>query len=634
MAHEPARTPGPFELGARPTAGGVRFTLIAPGARAVEVLIEPIAASDPGARAALEPAGDGIWTGEVAGVGPGTRYRFRLDEGPSWPDPASRFQPEGVHGPSEVIDPDTFPWRDGGWTGLAPDELVVYELHVGTFTREGTFAAAAERLPWLRDLGVTAVELMPVADFPGARNWGYDGVSLFAPARCYGRPDELRALVDRAHALGLAVHLDVVYNHLGPDGAYLAAYLPATFSSRHESPWGRGLNFDERGSRALRRVFMENAVRWVTEYHLDGLRFDATHAIVDESATYFVAEAAAAVRRACPGRRLQLTAEDHRNLAAIARPAAMGGWGLDSVWADDFHHQVRRLLAGDADGYYADFTGTVDDLARTIRQGWFFCGQHSGCLGHARGTAPDELPYPSFVVAIQNHDQIGNRALGERLHHRIDAAAYRAASLLLLLVPETPLLFMGQEWAASTPFLYFTDHEPELGRLVTEGRRNAFGRFAAFSRLEGRAAIPDPQAAATFERSRLDWDEAAAAPHRRVAALYRAGLALRRRWCPGRARRAEVDVRAAGTGGLVLAYRHLAAGPVALAVDVEGGCRVDVAGPADGAPGEWQVALSTESADLAANPRPPAIASDGAGVRIAFERPGAVAVEWRAKEAS
>ena len=408
-------------------------------------------------------------------------------------------------------------------------DLVVYELHVGTFSPEGTFAGVEQRLPYLRSLGVTAIELMPVGDFPGSRNWGYDGVALFAPARCYGTPEDLRRLVDAAHRIGLAVLLDVVYNHVGPDGAYLNAFSPYYFTTRHESPWGAGINLDGDHALQVREFLAENALHWVHEYHLDGLRLDATHAMHDDSRQHYLAELTGRVHDSISHRQVLLIAEDHRNLAKMVRPVSGAGWGIDAVWADDFHHQMRRHLAGDADGYYKDFYGTTDDIATTIRQGWFFTGQHSDYLGEARGTEAADVPANRFVVCLQNHDQIGNRAFGDRLHHRVDPAAFRAASTLLLMLPETPLLFMGQEWAASSPFQFFTDHHAELGRLVTEGRRKEFQRFSAFSDPVVREKIPNPQAQSTFAASRLDWGERDSRPHANMLALYTALLSLRRR---------------------------------------------------------------------------------------------------------
>ncbi len=477
----------------------------------------------------LTRTADGVWESRFDDLHPGTLYRYRLDndDAKTFPDPASRFQPQGVHGPSEVIDAATFAWTDGAWGGVVARELVVYELHVGTFTAAGTFAGTIERLPALQELGVTALELMPVADFAGDRNWGYDGAALFAPARCYGRPDDLRRLVDAAHAHGLAVFVDVVYNHLGPDGAYVAAFSPYCFSDRHESPWGRAINLDGPHSDGVRCFFIDNAIHWCREYHVDGLRLDATHAFVDEGPVPFLRELSETVRAAV-AHPVHLIAEDHRNLATLVTPADAGGWGLDAVWADDFHHQVRVHLAHDRNSYYGDFTGSTADLATTIAQGWFYTGQHAPHFGGPRGTVPAGLAPRQFVVCLQNHDQVGNRAMGDRLHGTIDPAAWRAASTLLLVVPETPMLFMGQEWSASTPFLYFTDHGDDLGRRIAEGRRREFAGFESFSDPDARRRIPDPQDPRTFEASVLRWEEREHEPYRSVLHLYERLLALRR----------------------------------------------------------------------------------------------------------
>jgi maltooligosyltrehalose trehalohydrolase len=605
-------------LGATCEPGGVRFRVWAPERRAVELRVET-----PGREAThpLQKDAYGFFSGFVAGLGPGDLYRFRLDGAGPFPDPASRFQPRGVHGPSEVVDPEAFAWSDAGFGGAPLETLVVYELHVGAFSPAGTFAGAAEKLPALVELGVTAIELMPLADFPGARNWGYDGVSLFAPARCYGRPDELRRLVDQAHRLGLGVLLDVVYNHFGPDGAYWGLFSPHYFSQVHETPWGAALNLDGPASGPVRDFFVENAVRWLQEYHLDGLRLDATHALVDEGPRHFLAELQARVRAALP-RPVLLIAEDHRNLAAMVRPEAEGGWGLDAVWADDFHHGLRRCLAGDHEGYYRDFSGTVADLASTLRDGWFFKGQRSEHFGGPRGTDPSGLEPRRFVFFLQNHDQVGNRALGERLHHQVDPAVYRAAIVLLLCAPETPLVFMGQEWAAPSPFLFFTDHEPGLGRLVTEGRRREFRGFSAFSDRRQRERIPDPQAVATFERSRLDWTRAGVEPHASVRRLHRALFRLRReepllRDSPGR----SVQVTALGRDALCLEYGR-GARALLVVVRLAGEGKVELRPLSS--PAAWATVLTTEDACFAPDPQPPACEAAAEGLALRFERPGAV----------
>lgn len=612
-------------LGAVLEGEGTRFRVWAPERRLIEVVIEDTTGAVR-AEHALAKGDDGTFAGFAAGVGPGALYRYRLDgEGP-FPDPASRFQPRGVHGPSQVVDARRFRWSDGAWRGLSLDDLAVYELHVGTFSPEGTFTGARKRLAHLRALGVTALELMPVADFAGDRNWGYDGVSLFAPARCYGRPDDLRALVDAAHRLGLGVIFDVVYNHLGPAGAYHGTFSRRYFSERHRTPWGAAMNLDGPGSAMVRQFFIENALHWVREYHADGLRLDATHTLLDDGPRHFLAELLSRVRAAAPkGRAPLLIAEDHRNLAHMMRAEADGGWGLDGVWADDFHHQVRRALAGDDEGYYADFAGTTADICATLRSGWFFRGQRSRYLNERRGTDPSGLAPRRFVICLQNHDQVGNRAFGDRLHHTIDGAAFRAATVLLLCAPETPLLFMGEEWAASSPFLYFTDHEPKLGKLVTEGRRREFRSFSAFADAKVRARIPDPQALETFRASRLDWAEVRCQPHAGILRLHRALLRLRR---------ADPALRSASWKGVearpidadCLSLRRCARGSdLLVVVRLRGSGRVAVPPPPRRR--RWRTLLSTEEKRFSQEVAPVEkhLGSDSPHLR--FSRPGAVILQ-------
>lgn len=541
------------QFGACWQQGKASFRVWAPRARGVQLEVE---------RGDRKPScfpmkadASGIFGLELDVMRPGDLYRYRMDENDPWPDPASRFQPHGVHGPSQLVDESAFLWSDSAWKGVPREDLTLYEMHIGTFTAEGTFAAAKKRLPYLRDLGITAVELMPIADFPGTRNWGYDGVALYAPSRCYGRPDDLRDFVNEAHQLGLAVHLDVVYNHLGPDGAYLAAFSPFVFSERHRSPWGAGLNFDGPHSEVLRQFFIENALYWLHHYHFDGLRLDATHAIVDDSRVHFLAELSEAIEDLLGSerRKVVVMAEDDRNLARIATPRAMGGWGLDGIWADDFHHEAHCCLTGQHDGYFMDFSGTAQDIAATIKNGWFYCGQYSKYWDGDRGSDPSNLRPSSFVICLQNHDQVGNRALGERLNHLVDPASYRAASALLLLAPETPLLFMGQECASASPFQYFTDHNADLGMKVTEGRRSEFARFASFRDPAARERIPDPQAESTFTRSKLNWNECEAEPGAGVLRLYRALLQLRTQHPAMRdCSRTGLDIAAMGSNGLLL----------------------------------------------------------------------------------
>jgi maltooligosyltrehalose trehalohydrolase len=514
-----------------------------------------------------------------------------------------------------------FTWTDGGWRGVRRESLVIYELHVGTFSARGTFDGARERLPHIAALGATAVELMPIAEFPGGRNWGYDGVDLFAPSRAYGRPDDLRRLIDRAHSLGLAVLLDTVYNHLGPEGAYLAAYAPQYFTDRHHTPWGAAVNLDGPGSAEVRRFLIENALHWLREYHADGLRLDATHALIDEGSPHFLRELADRVRAFRPD--AILIAEDERKLPDLLAAPESGGWGLDALWSDDFHHHVRRLLAGDHEGYYAAYTGSTADIALTIDRGWWLARSRDHSVVHAGADPDGPIDRSRFVFCLQNHDQIGNRAFGGRLHHEIDLASFSAATVLLLLAPETPLLFMGQEWAASTPFLYFTDLPEPLGRLVTSGRRAEFGAFAAFADPASRERIPDPQAPGTFEASRLRWDESGREPHASALRLHQRLLALRRSHpALQRTGATECRVRALDDDTLAVQWRSEGASlSVAVRLRGRGAMRL----PANMAPpaGGLHVLLTTEDPGLTPARQPIAI-DVSERVTIDFIRPGAV----------
>jgi maltooligosyltrehalose trehalohydrolase len=606
-------------LGACVDAGGVTFSVWAPARRQVQLVL--LRDGGVAERRVLTRAEDGMFHAAFVDVSPGDLYSYLLDADGPFPDPASRFQPQGVHGPSAVVDPKAFSWSDEGWRGVRLEDAVIYELHVGTFAESGTFAGAAEQLPYLADLGVTVIELMPIADFPGCRNWGYDGASLFAPSRAYGTPDDLRRLVDAAHRAGLAVVLDVVYNHFAPDGAYAAAFSPFYASTRHRSPWGAAVNLDGEGSAQVREFFIENAQHWLHEYHLDGLRLDATHALVDDSPRHFVAELAARVRASLPDRQPLLMAEDDRNDATIVRRGADGGWGLDAVWADDFHHQLRRFAAGDRDGYYADYTGSLTDVATTIQGGWFYRGQVSAYRGQPRGTDPSGVPLARMIVCLQNHDQIGNRPFGRRLNHQIEPSLFRALSALLLFVPETPLLFMGQEWAAGTRFQFFTDHYPELGALVTVGRREEFARFEAFADPAARDRIPDPQAYSTFDNSRLIWSERTRPPHAGVLELYRTLLRLRRTE-PVFQHSDSFDAFVLDDAVLAL-LRRRGHDSWLLVFTSESDRRVDLQrwrAAASNTP--WQVLLSTDESRFGGSGRTAAL--DSAGGLVTFTQPAAV----------
>jgi len=513
----------PFGAEAR-RGGATRFRLWAPARSSVEIELDA-----PGARPrrlAMSAIAGGWHELEAPDASAGTRYRFLLGDGMAVPDPASRRNPQDVHGPSEVVDPLAYEWRDAAWRGRPWEEAVIYELHVGAFTREGTFAAARARLPELAELGVTAVELMPVADFPGGRNWGYDGVLPFAPDASYGPPEELKALVDEAHRLGLMVLLDAVYNHFGPEGNYLHAYCPQFFNPRRHTPWGAAINFDGAGSRTVREFFVHNALYWVEEYRMDGLRLDAVHAIRDASDPHIVCEIAEALREG-PGRErhVHLVIENDRNEARYLGRCATAQWN------DDVHHALHVLATGERDGYYADYAeAPLDRLGRALAEGFAFQGEPSAYRGgRPRGEPSGHLPPQAFVSFLQTHDQVGNRALGERLCAIADPQALRAAVACVLLAPSPPLLFMGEEFAASTPFLFFCDFGPELAAAVTRGRRQEFARFERFSDPEAQAAIPDPNDPATFAASRLRWDEIDRPPHGDWLALHRELLALRHR---------------------------------------------------------------------------------------------------------
>ncbi len=433
---------------------------------------------------------------------PGDKYFYIVDQNKPVPDPVSRLLPEGVHGPTAIVDPESFAWTDAAWRGLPLRGYVIYELHIGTFTPEGTFDAAIGKLPYLKELGVTVIEIMPVAAFPGTRNWGYDGVSPYAVQSSYGGPDALKRLVNAAHAIGLAVMLDVVYNHLGNEGNYLRLFGPY-FTARHQTPWGEAINYDQPGSEGVRRYFAENALYWVREYHMDGLRLDAVQTIKDDSPRHILGEIKAdvAALAADLGRHVCVIAETDENDANMVRPAAAGGHGLDAVWSDDFHHAIHAFFTGERKGYYQDF-GRPEQIARALSAGFVFQGgPFQFWDGRPRGTSSANMPAPTHVICIQNHDQVGNRAMGERLTVLVPHGTRMLAAALLLLAPETPLLFMGQEYDEPSPFQFFTDFgDPALQHAVREGRRQEFKDFD-FAQIE----VPDPQDPATFERSKLNW---------------------------------------------------------------------------------------------------------------------------------
>jgi maltooligosyltrehalose trehalohydrolase len=542
LARSPLISPG-----ARVAPDGVHYRIWAPDHSTLRVRIKRTDGRE--AHVPLTRQADGYFSAHDADGRAADRYHFELADGRLLADPASRFQPEGVHGPSECIDPSSYSWRNEPWTRPAWRGQVVYELHLGTFTEAGTFRAAIERLPHVRGLGAEAIQIMPVGDFAGNRNWGYDGVALFAPARCYGRPDDFRSLIDAAHGHGLAVILDVVYNHVGPDGNTMTDFAQAYFHESRANAWGRAFNLDGPDSEPVRRFFLSNVAYWFDEYKIDGVRLDATHAITDASERHLLAEIADLVH----DRGGFAIAEDERNACELLSETKRGGHGLDAVWSDDFHHELRVSLTGIRESYFAAYRGGAGDVARTLQHGWSYTGQpYVFWQGRPRGAACDHLPPAAFVYCIENHDQVGNRALGERLEALISPEQFRAASALICLSPYAPLLFMGQEWAASTPFLFFTDHAGEVGRNVSLGRRREFEQTG----LNGGIPfdeVPDPQNKKTFEASRLRWSELSEPEHAAVFALYRACLHERATWLRDATAREHWRVRALGD---VLALRY------------------------------------------------------------------------------
>jgi len=494
--------------------GQCAFTVWAPHRRSVELkLLAPQADSDhvkgesliemrSGTELFAKQEAAGYWQVTLPDIRPGTRYTFRLDETVTRPDPASNFQPGGVHGPSQVVDHRRFEWKDEKWNGIGLKEMVIYELHIGTFTPEGTFSAAIGRLSDLKELGISAIEIMPVAQFPGNRNWGYDGVYPYAVQNSYGGPDKLKELVDACHRTGLAVILDVVYNHLGPEGNYLRDFGPY-FTDKHKTPWGEAINFDGPYSNPVRDFFIENALYWLREYHIDALRLDALHAIFDMSAKHFLEELAERVEAFSKenGRTFHLIGESDLNDVRLIKPRASGGYGLDAQWSDDFHHSLHTLLTGEKNGYYRDF-GSVQNLAQAFREGFVYTGQYSNHRKRHHGNSPKRRKAQQFVVCIQNHDQIGNRMCSERLSQLADFEALKLAAGAVILSPYIPLLFMGEEYGEDSPFSYFVSHTDEnLIEAVRRGRREEFKSF------DWQGDIPDPQAASTFEQSRLQWQK-------------------------------------------------------------------------------------------------------------------------------
>lgn len=525
--------------------GSWEFVLWAPNAREVGIVFP--GKSD--GSIAMERVGRGYHRATVKDLQPGSQYLYRLDDTRELPDPASRYQPQGVHGPSQIVDLNAFRWTDDNWKGNGLERSVFYELHVGTYTPDGTFDALVPHLGELAELGITTIELMPVAQFPGARNWGYDGVYPFAPQNTFGGPEALQRLVDAAHSQGLSVALDVVYNHLGPEGNYLNAYGPY-FTDRYRTPWGQAINFDGAGSDEVRRFFIENALYWLEDYHFDALRLDAIHGIFDFGARHFLAELKSEVAGLSKrlGRQLYLIAESDLNDSRLLHAPDAGGYDLDAQWSDDFHHSVHALLTKERFGYYSDFGG-IDPLVATVKDGWFYSGQYSQFRQRRHGNSPSGIPPSKFVVCNQNHDQIGNRAAGERLSKLVNFEALKLAAGITLLSPFVPMLFMGEEYGEIAPFQYFTSHgDPELVEAVNRGRREEFAAFG------WEKSVPEPQGEQTFARSHLNHSLKDKEPHNTLLRLYQRLIQIREEYGLGLA--GPRTIRDAGHSALLIIRRE------------------------------------------------------------------------------
>lgn len=509
-----------YPIGAEVTEDGVHFRVWAPASARVFVQLADTASMVNMREFELEREADGYHSGLINEAKAGMHYRYQLESG-AFPDPASRFQPEGPHGPSRIVDATEFPWTDQSWRGVTRRGQVIYELHIGTFTSEGTFAAATDKLEYLRDLGVTLIEVMPVADFPGQFGWGYDGVNLYAPTRLYGEPDDFRRFVDRAHALGLGVILDVVYNHLGPDGNYIGQFASYFFSKRYRNEWNESLNFDDEHNASVREFFIENAAYWIEEFHLDGLRLDATQQIFDSSEEHLVAAVTRRAREAAGKRGIYIASENEAQDTWHVRPTAAGGCGADALWNDDFHHAALVALTGNRDAYLGDYQGSPQEFVSAAKWGFLFQNQWAPWRKLRRGIPSLDVQPDNFIAFLQNHDQIANTMWGQRIHTATSPGRFRAMTAWLLLGPETPLLFQGQEFASSKPFQYFADHVPELAKGVKAGRLEFRKLFP-----NSRAVIADPEAENTFRNCVLDWDECVT--HTWSLRLHRDLIALRK----------------------------------------------------------------------------------------------------------
>ena len=587
-------------MGAETLEGhGTHFRVFAPKRDRVTLVLE-------GSRTVELEREDAAFFGRlVDDVGAGARYQLRFDDkNDLFPDPASRFQPEGPHGPSEVVDPSAFRWSDGAWPGVRIEGQVVYELHIGTFTAEGTFAAATRELEELRDAGITLIEVMPVSEFPGKFGWGYDGVDLYAPTRLYGRPDDLRAFVDRAHALGVGVILDVVYNHFGPDGNFLREHCDDFFTDRFENDWGDSLDFESDAN--VRNFYIENAGYWIEEFHLDGLRLDATQNISDDSKLHVIAEIVKRAREKAGSRTIVVFAENEPQDAKIARPVERGGYGVDAMWNDDFHHSACVAAKGHAEAYYSSTKGGAQELLSAIKWGFLFQGQLYPWQKSRRGHSALDLPGAAFTLFLENHDQVSNSATGARLHQLTSPGVFRALTALFLLAPGTPLLFQGQEYGSTKPFHYFADHEPKLAQMVAEGRLGFLKQFPSIASEEAQRCVPRPDDPDTFARCKLDFSERA--KNHAIYDLHKDLLALRKQQPFARQDKRALDGAVLGPRAILLRYGFGSAKDRLLLVNY--GEDLEVGGLAEPllAPPEdctWKILLATESPRYGGSGAPP-----------------------------
>ena len=608
--------------------GSTHFRVWAPDPRTVSLRLERGAGLEAGRDdVALDREDGGYYSALVKGAGAGTRYRYVLDD-EALADPASRYQPEGPFGPSEVVDPGTFRWQQTSWRGVELAGQVIYELHPGTFTPEGTWRAAIEKFPLLVDSGITTIEVMPISEFPGRFGWGYDGVFPYAPTRLYGSPDDFRMFIDGAHAAGLGVILDVVYNHLGPDGAVLARYAKAYFASHYANEWGDGLNYDGPDSIHVREYFTSNAAYWIDEFHLDGLRLDATQSIHDASERHVIADIACKARAAARGRPIILVAESETQVVRLVRPAAEGGYGLDALWNDDFHHSAIVAATGRREAYYSDHHGTPQEFISAAKYGYLFQGQRYAWQKQRRGTRSDGVPARAFVTYIENHDQVANSGDGARVRFHGSPGRHRAITALMLLMPGTPMLFQGQEFGATSRFLYFADHKPELAKDVQKGRAEFVKQFPSLASPEIQAQLPAPHDPQTFAQCKLNWDERA--EHQAHVRLHRDLLALRRTDPAFRAQDGTaIDGAVLGAELFVLRYFAPQAEDERLLI-VNLGADVDIgafAEPLVAPPDEhdWTLCWSSEHPDYGGCGTPEVISDDG------WRIPGCAAVVLRAR---